>query len=203
MNEQGLRVASALYTSGPRGKVAPIYQLLGEGQLDGEAVDALSAVLAAEGLPAVSHQQLVRACQITQRPRPLAAREEADAHQHPLRRLVAALVYDLAPRTARVGVRGAGTASRKLLFAADEYEVMIQGSPDARPSRHLLVGQVSWEGEPVPDATVLLDGVSHRAETDADDDGSFRFTNLEAGRYQLDVWAGNDLIVCAPVVLAR
>ena len=100
-------------------------------------------------------------------------------------------------------MRGAGTAGRKLLFAADQYEVMIQGSPDARPSRHRLVGQVSWDGEPVPEATVLLDGVSHRAETDADFDGSFRFSNLEAGNYQLDVWAGNDLIVCSPVVLSR
>jgi hypothetical protein len=200
MNEQGFSVASALR---PGGRVAPIFQLLGEGKLDGEAVDALAAVLEAEGLPSITHQQLVRASQIALRPRPVAVPELAGARQNPLRRLMAALVYDLAPRAARVGVRGAGTAGRKLLFAADQYEVMIQGSPDARPSRHRLVGQVSWEGEPVPEATVLLDGVSHRAETDADFDGSFRFSNLEAGNYQLDVWAGNDLIVCSPVVLSR
>ena len=200
MNEHEFSVAKAGPAAGP---VAPIFQLLGEGRLDGEAVDALSAVLAAEGLPPVSQSQLVRACQVALRPRPAPIEAQTGPRPNPLRRLIAALIYDLAPRAARVGVRGAGTAGRKLLFAADEYEVMIQGSPDARPSRHLLVGQVSWDGEPVPQATILLDGVSHSAETDADSDGSFRFANLEAGNYQLDVWAGNDLIVCAPVVLSR
>jgi hypothetical protein len=197
MSEYGLSVARALR---PGQQVAPIFQLLGEGQLDDEAVQAVTAVLNADGLPLVSPQQLIRACQIASRPRPLAAEEPS---RNPLRRLIAALVYDLAPRTARAGVRSAGMGGRKLLFAADQYEVMIQGTPDARPSRHLLLGQVSWDGEPVPQATVLLDGGSHRAETDADADGTFRFPGLSTGSYQLDVWAGNDLIVCAPVVLGR
>lgn len=181
-------------------QVAPIFQLLGEGRLEGEAVEALTAVLEADGLPLVSQQQLIRACQIAQRPRPTPASEP---QTNPLRRLVATLVYSLGPQTARVGVRSARALGPSVLFAADQYEVMIQGSPDARPSRHLLMGQVSWDGEPVPEATILLENGSHRAETDADDDGSFRFPNLEGGNYQLDVWAGNDLIVCAPVVLGR
>lgn len=180
----------------PGGQIAPIFRLLGEGQLDGEAVDALAAVLEAEGLPIVSQERLVRACQIAYRARPTASERP-----NPVRRLIATLVYNLTPQTIRAGVRGRGAGSHKLLFAADEYEVMIQDSPDSRPSRHLLLGQVSWDGESVPGATVLLDGASHRAEMDADQDGSFRFPGLEAGNYQLDVWAGNDLIVCAPVVL--
>ncbi|MCC7370381.1 MAG: carboxypeptidase regulatory-like domain-containing protein [Chloroflexi bacterium] len=181
-------------------QVAPIFQLLGEGRLAADAVEALTAVLKADGLPLVSQQQLIRACQIAQQPRPAAAVEQTDS---PLRRLVATLVYNLGPRTARVGVRGATALGHTLLFAADEYEVMIQGAPDSRPSRHLLTGQVSWDGEPVPQATVLLENGSHRAEMDADGDGSFRFPGLEGGSYQLDVWTGNDLIVCAPVVLGR
>ena len=95
MNEQGFSVVSALR---PAGRVAPIFQLLGEGKLDGEAVDALAAVLEAEGLTSITHQQLVRASQIALRPRPVAAQELVGARQNPLRRLIAALVYDLAPR---------------------------------------------------------------------------------------------------------
>jgi hypothetical protein len=198
MTRHGLSVARAVR---PGQQVAPIFQLLGEGRLDGEAVQAVAAVLEADGLPLVSQQQLMRACQVALRPRPLGP--EPSRTENPLRRLIATLVYELTARTAPAGVRSTGTAGRKLLFAADQYEVMIQGSPDARPSRHLLLGQVSWDGEPVPQATVLLENASHRAETDADSDGSFRFPGLENGSYQLDVWAGNDLIVCAPVVLAR
>lgn len=198
MSKHSLSVARA---EAPWQPVAPIFQLLGEGKLDDEAAQAVAAVLEADGLPMVSQQQLMRACQVALRPRPLAA--ESVGVGNPLRRLIAALVYELTPRTARVGVRGAGSAGRKLLFAADQYEVMIQGSPDARPSRHLLLGQVSWDGEPAPQATILLENADYRAETDTDQDGAFRFPGLLTGSYQLDVWAGNDLIVCAPVVLAR
>jgi len=196
MNEQGHTFVSVLQRGD---QIAPIFRMLGEGRLDSEAVDALAAVLEADGLPVLAQAQLARACQIAYRPRPMAAAERPS----PLRRLIAALVFELTPQTVRAGVRGAGLDCRKLLFAADEYEVMVQGAPDTRPSRHLLVGQVSWDGDPVSGATVLLDGASRRAETDADGDGSFRFPDLLAGSYQLDVWAGNDLIVCAPVVLAR
>jgi hypothetical protein len=48
---------------------------------------------------------------------------------------------------------------------------------------------------------VLLAGESQRAETEADLEGSFRFHDVDSGSYQLDVWANDDLIVCAPVVL--
>jgi hypothetical protein len=65
----------------------------------------------------------------------------------------------------------------------------------------VVTGQILRDGDPVASAAILLAGPTQRAETEADDDGSFRFGRILEGRYELDVWAGDDLIVCMPVDL--
>jgi hypothetical protein len=183
------------------GGIAPIFRLLGEGRLGGDAVDAVMAVLEAEGLPAVSQSRLARAYQIAFRPRPAERQSAAFGAVSALRRLLATLVLDLRPWARPAGVRGAGLTGCRLLFTADGYEVVIQESTDAKRRARTLIGQILRDGDPVPSAIVLLAGATQRAETEADDEGSFRFHNVAGGSYELDVWAGDDLIVCAPVML--
>jgi hypothetical protein len=117
------------------------------------------------------------------------------------RRLVAALTHELRPWMVAVGVRGGGGGVCRLLFAVDEYEVSVQGA--SRPQHgHQVTGQVLYDGDPVPRAAILLAGCRQRAETEADAEGSFRFDGIAEGSYELDVWAGDDLIVCEPVLLS-
>ena len=183
------------------GRVAPIFRLLGEGRLGSEAVDAVIAVLEAEGLPAVSQARMARAGQIASRPRPIERRDEAIDFAGAFRRLLATLVMDLRPWAVPAGVRGTGLTGCRLLFTADGYEVVVQESRDTKRRTRSLLGQVLRDGDPVPNAVVLLASTTERAEAEADQEGSFRFQNVSGGSYELDVWAGDDLIVCTPVLL--
>jgi hypothetical protein len=67
------------------------------------------------------------------------------------------------------------------------------------------MGQVLWCGDPVPNATVVLNGTGWHAETGAeaaaDDEGCFRFPGVARGSYRLDVYVPDDLIVCSPVAI--
>jgi hypothetical protein len=183
------------------GRIPPIFRLLGEGRLAGEAVDAVIAVLEAEGLPTVSQARIARAGQVALRPRPVEHPPEVIGFAGACRRLLATLVMDLRPWAVPVGVRGGGLSGCRLLFTADGYEVVVQESRDAKRRTRSLLGQVLRDGDPVAGAVVLLAGASQRAEAEADQEGSFRFQDVSGGRYELDVWAGDDLIVCAPVLL--
>jgi hypothetical protein len=183
------------------GRIAPIFRLLGEGRLDHEAVDAVIAVLDAEGLPTVSQLRIARAGQVALRPRPIERERGVIGFAGVIRRLLATLVMDLRPWAVPVGVRGAGLTGCRLLFTADGYEVVVQESRDAKRRTRSLLGQVLRDGDPVPNAVVLLASATQRAEAEADQEGSFRFQNVAGGSYELDVWAGDDLIVCAPVLL--
>lgn len=181
--------------------VAPIFRLLGEGRLEREAVDAVTAFLEAEMLPAVPVLRIARACQIARRPRPIERERVALSIGGAFRRLLATLVMDLRPYAVPAGVRGAALTGCRLLFTADGYEVVVQESRDTKRRTRGLLGQVLLDGDPVPNAYVLLTGASQRTEAEADQEGSFRFQNVTSGSYELDVWAGDDLIVCAPVTL--
>lgn len=183
------------------GRVAPIFRLLGEGRLGSEALDAVIAVVEAEGLPPVAQSRIARAGQIALRPRPVEQQGAAFGFAGAFRRLLATLVLDLRPWAVPLGVRGAALTGCRLLFTADGYEVVVQESRDAKRRTRTLLGQVLRDGDPVSSAVVLLAGETRRAEADADQEGSFRFQNVPSGSYELDVWAGDDLIVCAPVLL--
>jgi hypothetical protein len=182
-------------------RVAPIFRLLGEGRLGSEALDAVMAVLVADGLPTVPAAHLARAGRISAQLRPAERPTMLAGAAGTLRRLLATLVLDLRPWAVPVGVRGAGLTGCRLLFAADGYEIVVQESTDAKRRRRGLLGQILRDGDPVPKAMVVLAGETQRVETEADQEGSFWFHDVGDGSYELDVWAGNDLIVCAPVML--
>jgi hypothetical protein len=189
----------------PRGgdddRVAPIFRRLGEGRLTCAEVDALATALAAECLPAVPAARLARARGIAQGVRSIGWAGASAGYTEAPRLLQAALIAERRPWLAVAGVRSVAASISRLLFTVDEYEVVIQGI--SRPNRrgHELTGQILRDGDPVPCASIMLAGTSQRAETEADDEGSFRFGEVAEGSYEIDVWAGNDVIVCAPVVV--
>ena len=179
--------------------IAPIYALLGEGKLHADAVDALIALLEAEGLPEVPSPQLARAFRIAS---PLPERQRPGL----LRQLMATLTLDTDRLPLAAGVRCTGTRSRRRLYSAGEYEVLIQEAAEiaelAGGSRG-IIGQVLRNGEPVAHASVALDGPHWRPEVIADQEGSFQISAVLHGSYGLLVWAGNDLIVCTPLAIGE
>jgi hypothetical protein len=166
-------------------------------------VDAVVAVIEAEGLPDVPALQMARASQIALGPRVSERQRAETGAAGVLRRLVATLVMDLRPWAAPVGVRGAALAGVRLLFATGAYEVVVQESRGTKRRAGTLIGQILRDGDPVPSATVLLAGGDRRTEAEADMDGTFSFKDIGSGSYELDVWTGDDLIVCGPVRIAE
>jgi hypothetical protein len=179
--------------------VAPIFRLLGEGRLAQREIEALVTVLESGTLPDVPPARLVRANMIAAEPE-IHAIASAHAPKMP-RQLLATLQANVRPFSAAAGVRGGVGTVNRLLFAVDEYEVVVQGASQPRQQGQVVTGQILRDGDPVASAAILLAGPAQRAETEADDDGSFRFGSIQEGRYELDVWAGDDLIVCMPVDL--
>ena len=184
-------------------RVEPVFRLLGEGLLTPAEVDRLTASLVAAGLPAVPEAWLARARLIAQGG---ARRDRAWGRARAPRLLPATLMAEQRPWLAAVGVRGSGAGIAgicRLRFAVDAYEIVIQGTSRRHRRGHDLTGQVLRDGEPVPSVGIVLTGEAQQAETEADDDGSFRFWGVPAGSYDLEVWADDDLIVCSPLVLSE
>jgi hypothetical protein len=183
------------------GHVAPIFRLLGDGRLGSEAVQAVIALVEAEGLPDVAAARIERAGQIARRPRPVAPEAAGGGLVAPLRRLMASLVMDRGSMTIPAGVRGTALTGCRLLFAADGYEIVVQEALDARRRGRSLLGQILQDGDPVEGAAIVLAGAHDKAQAEADCEGSFRFLNVTSGSYTLDVRTDGDLIVCTPITL--
>jgi hypothetical protein len=181
------------------GGIVPIFALLGEGTLHAEAVEVLIALLEAAGLPEVPSPRLARAFRIAS-PCPEPERPGL------LRQLLATLTHDTARLPLATGVRSIGVRSRRRLYSAGEYDVLIQEDADIAEltgASRGIVGQVLRHGEPVAHASVALDGPRWRPEVIADQEGSFYIPAVLHGSYGLLIWAGNDLIVCTPVAIGE
>ena len=103
------------------------------------------------------------------------------------RRLAARLVYDTSAHPLPSGVRAVMQRARRLLFAAADFEVVLQISPEAMPERVKVMGQVLTEGLPVAGAEVRLDGPPGPRSWATDREGEFRFAELPAGDYVLEI----------------
>ena len=182
-------------------RVAPVFRLLGEGLLTPAEVETLTASLMAAGLPDVPEARLARARQIAHDVGGDARVRVPGGRVGGARVLTAMLMAERRPWLAVAGVRGTVTDMCRLLFSVDAYEIVIQGRSRRHEHGHELTGQVLRDGEPVPRAAIVLAGPGRLAETEADDEGSFRFGAVFEGNYDLEVWADDDLIVCTPVVL--
>src|SRR5262245_26035449 len=103
------------------------------------------------------------------------------------RRSAAELVYDTGAQPLPSGLRAALARGRRLLYAADEAELILQVAPEHRPARVRLTGQVLEGGMPVEGAAVSLRGETGAADRATDEDGEFRVPDLPAGGYALAV----------------
>lgn len=73
-------------------------------------------------------------------------------------RVTPQLVYDTRDRPLAAGVRSVGGPARRLLFAFDDTELVIQMTPERSPERIRLMGQVLDNGRPIGGASVQLNG---------------------------------------------
>jgi len=102
------------------------------------------------------------------------------------RRLELTLFYDTAAQPLAAGVRAVIQRARRLLYSADDTELVLQISPEPTPNRLRLIGQILDEGLPVEAAGVHLDGLAESAHT-TDEEGEFRVIELPARAYRLTI----------------
>jgi hypothetical protein len=97
------------------------------------------------------------------------------------------LVYDTKTQPLATGVRSAVQRGRRLLYAADETELVLQVTPAGQKPLVRLFGQILDDGVPVEGAAVTLRGPATAFDAETDEDGEFRVADLRCGRYDLDV----------------
>jgi hypothetical protein len=115
-------------------------------------------------------------------------------------RLAADLVYDTAVNGLKMGVRAfIQEGTRRLMFAADEYEVLFRIGPSGAAEGFDIVGQVLHEGLPLGHASVRLAGDGSTYPTDQT--GGFRLTCLAAGAHHFEVATEGGVIDIAPIAV--
>jgi hypothetical protein len=110
------------------------------------------------------------------------------------------LVYDTCDQALPTGIRAVvRDGSRRLLYAADELEVLLRVAQTADTGRFEVVGQVLNEGVPTAGVPVRLAGASDAATTDRG--GSFHLHDLPAGPCALEIHIGGHILDVAPLEL--
>ena len=117
------------------------------------------------------------------------------------RRVAADLVYDTKAQPLPSGVRAVmQQRARRMLFTADDTELVLQVSSDAAPEQLKVVGQVLEEGIPVEGAAIRLDGPRQVHEA-TDEEGEFRVGELPKGSYDLAIGTADRVVDVSPLDL--
>lgn len=117
------------------------------------------------------------------------------------RHVAADLVYDTKAQPLPSGVRAVmQQRARRMLFTADDTELVLQVSSDASPEQLKVVGQVLDEGIPVEGAAVHLDGPRQVHEA-TDEEGEFRVGDLPKGSYDLAIGTVDRVVDVSPLDL--
>ena len=111
-----------------------------------------------------------------------------------MRRLLARLIYDTRAQPLPAGVRLVAPRTRRLLFVAEEFEVVLQVSSDPSPNRVKVIGQVWSEGVPVVGATVRLAGPAGLTNQVTDLEGQFRLAALPRGDYSIEIGMAEQVV---------
>lgn len=114
-------------------------------------------------------------------------------------RIKARLVYDTKAQPLSPGVRAVGQRARRVLYAADETELVLQIAPERQSDRLKLAGQVLDEGMPIEGAAVNLHGPSSTVERETDEEGEFLIPSLPRGEYSLEIDTPARLLSVAPL----
>jgi hypothetical protein len=109
-------------------------------------------------------------------------------------RVTPQLVYDTRDRPLAAGVRSVGGPARRLLFAVEDTELVIQMTPERSPGRIRLMGQVLDNGMPIGGASVHLTGPTGPRVKTTDDEGQFRVADVQRGSYQLEIGTVSQLL---------
>lgn len=114
-------------------------------------------------------------------------------------RIEANLVYDTKSQPLSSGVRAVVQRARRVLYAADETELVLQIAQDRQPDRLKLAGQVLDEGMPVEGAAVNLLGPAKKMTEETDEDGEFQMSALPRGAYSLEIDTPAGLLSVTPI----
>ena len=118
----------------------------------------------------------------------------APSRTSPMHRLLARLIYDTRAQPLPARVRLATQRARRLLFVAEEFEVVLQVSPDPSPNQVKVIGEVLSEGVPVTGATVRLDGPVELTNQVTDLEGKFRLAALPSGGYSIEIGMAEQVV---------
>lgn len=134
-------------------------------------------------------------------PSPVHEPADADWTAPPLQ---TALVYDTAEHRLPSGIRAlVQEGTRRLMFAADEYELVLHVVAGDAGHHARLVGQVLYQGLPLADRWVRLHGVGAPMACATGQAGSFRLPLPVAGVYELEVAAGPHVLTASGISLLR
>jgi hypothetical protein len=114
-------------------------------------------------------------------------------------RIEARLVYDTKAQPLSSGVRAVLQRARRVLYAADETELVLQIAPDRQVDRLKLAGQVLDEGMPIEGAAVELHGQAKPIRQETDEDGEFMIPSLPKGEYCLEIGTRAGLLSVTPL----
>jgi hypothetical protein len=113
------------------------------------------------------------------------------------------LAYDTADQGLPSGVRALlQEGSRRLMFEAREYEIVLRVASDRRTQQYELAGQVLYEGLPLPGATVQVDQRDLGTTTLTDLAGGFRLPPLDHGAFRLKVAVEGAVLTVPPIALS-
>lgn len=116
------------------------------------------------------------------------------------------LVYDTKFQPLASGVRAAVQRARRLMFAAEETELLLLIAPDRQPECVWMLGQVIDEGVPLEGAAVSVQATAEGAEESAgseselrtDQEGEFRLAGLPKGCYGFEIETASRILTVAP-----
>ena len=117
------------------------------------------------------------------------------------------LAYDTADHVLPVGTSPSGVrpvvqeGSRRLMFEADAYEILLRVAMNRQTEVYDLAGQVLYEGLPLPGARVRLDVGGPAATTATDGAGGFRLPPLVHGAYALRIAVEGAVLTTPPIAL--
>ncbi len=114
------------------------------------------------------------------------------------------LAYDTADRGLPSGVKVVvREGSRRLMFEAEAYEILVKVASDRLTQRYELAGQVLFEGLPLPGATVRLEVDGPGATISTDLAGGFRMPPLVQGACALSIAVDGAVLTVPPIALHR